>query len=65
MFTKWDERFIKMAEFVAGWSSCYQDNRKIGAVIVRDKRILTTGYNGSSWRDKELCGKRRVYAQKA
>lgn len=47
MFDKWDDRFMQMAEVVAGWSSCYQENRKIGAVIVRDKRILTTGYNGA------------------
>lgn len=44
---KWDERFMQMAETVAGWSSCYQDNRHVGCVIVRDKRILTTGYNGA------------------
>ncbi len=45
---KWDERFMNMAHLVAGWSSCYQDNRQVGAVIVKDKRILTTGYNGAS-----------------
>lgn len=45
---KWDKRFMEMANFVAGWSSCLRDNRKVGAVIVRDKRILTTGYNGAS-----------------
>lgn len=44
---KWDERFMQLAETVAGWSSCYQQNRHVGAVIVRDKRILTTGYNGA------------------
>ena len=44
---KWDKRFMKLAETVAGWSSCFQENRHIGAVIVRDKRILTTGYNGA------------------
>ena len=44
---KWDERFMQLAETVAGWSSCYQENRHVGAVIVRDKRILTTGYNGA------------------
>ena len=44
---KWDERFMEMAELVATWSSCYQDNRKIGAIIVKDKRVLTTGYNGA------------------
>ena len=44
---KWDERFMNLAETVAEWSSCYQSNRHVGAVVVRDKRILTTGYNGA------------------
>ena len=44
---KWDERFMTLAETVAEWSSCYQANRHVGAVIVKDKRILTTGYNGA------------------
>ena len=44
---KWDKRFMQMAELVADWSSCYQPNRHVGAVIVRDKRIITTGYNGA------------------
>ncbi len=44
---KWDERFMQMAETVASWSSCYQENRHVGAVVVRGKRILTTGYNGA------------------
>ena len=42
----WDKRFIEMARFVASWSSCLR--RKIGAVVVRDKRILSTGYNGAA-----------------
>ena len=44
---KWDARFMEMAEMVGSWSSCYRSGRNIGAVIVRDKRILTTGYNGA------------------
>ena len=44
---KWDARFMEMAEVIAGWASCYQQDRKIGAVIVKDKRILTTGYNSA------------------
>lgn len=44
---KWNERFMNLAETVAGWSSCYQENRHVGAVVVKDKRILTTGYNGA------------------
>ena len=38
---------MEMAEMVGSWSSCYRSGRNIGAVIVRDKRILTTGYNGA------------------
>ena len=44
---KWDERFMNLAETVAEWSSCYQSNRHVGAVCVKDKRVLTTGYNGA------------------
>ena len=44
---KWDLRFIEMAELVATWSSCFKTDRQIGAIIARDKRILTTGYNGA------------------
>ena len=47
MFDKWDARFMEMAEVIAGWASCFQQERKIGAVIVREKRIMTTGYNGA------------------
>jgi len=44
---KWDIRFMKMAYLIAEWSSCYMEGRSIGAVIVKDKRIMTTGYNGA------------------
>ena len=46
-YDKWDDRFMEMAQVIAGWASCYQPNRKIGAVIVKNKRIMTTGYNGA------------------
>ncbi len=46
-FDKWDKRFMELVTLIGTWSSCYQENRKIGAVIVKDKRILTTGYNGA------------------
>lgn len=45
MANKWDERFMEIARIVSSWSSCLR--RNIGAVVVRDKRILTTGYNGA------------------
>lgn len=46
-WTKWDDRFMELVKLVGSWSSCYQQNRKIGAVITRGKRVLTTGYNGA------------------
>ena len=44
---KWDVRFIRIANEVATWSTCVRKNRQVGAVIVRDKRIIATGYNGA------------------
>ena len=41
----WDSYFMLMAKIAALRSGC--NNRKTGAVIVRDHRILSTGYNGS------------------
>ena len=37
---KWDKRFMELTETVAGWSSCFQENRHVGAIIVKDKRGL-------------------------
>ena len=44
---KWDHRFMEMAYLVATWSSCFTEGRNIGAIIVKDKRVMTTGYNGA------------------
>ena len=44
---KWDKRFMELTETVATWSSCFQTNRHVGAVIVKDNRVMTTGYNGA------------------
>ncbi|HHT78497.1 MAG TPA: dCMP deaminase family protein [Actinobacteria bacterium] len=41
----WDEYFISITKTVASRSTCLR--RKVGAIIVKDKRILTTGYNGA------------------
>jgi dCMP deaminase len=41
----WDEYFMRIAHEVATRSTC--PRLAVGAVVVRDKRILTTGYNGS------------------
>lgn len=41
----WEEYFMNIAKQVATRSTC--DRKFVGAVIVRDKTILSTGYNGS------------------
>ncbi len=41
----WDEYFMNIAKEVASRSNCVK--RKVGAVIVREKRIVSTGYNGT------------------
>lgn len=42
----WDEYFMKMAALVAERSTCLRHN--IGAIIVKDKRIIASGYNGAA-----------------
>ena len=44
---KWDYRFMDIAKQVATWSSCVRAGRQVGAVIVKNKRIIATGYNGA------------------
>lgn len=44
MRPSWDEYFMGIARLVSTRSTCLR--RQVGAVIVRDRRILTTGYNG-------------------
>lgn len=41
----WDDYFIKIAMLVSERSTCLRHH--VGAVVVRDKQILTTGYNGA------------------
>ena len=41
----WDEYFLSMARLVAGRSTC--PRRQVGAVLVRQRRVIATGYNGS------------------
>ena len=40
-----DTYFMRMAELVATRSTCLR--RQVGAVVVKEKRVLTTGYNGA------------------
>lgn len=48
----WDNYFVKLAQHVSSRSTCTR--KQVGAVIVRDKIILSTGYNGSI-RNTEHC----------
>ncbi|MGE5196962.1 MAG: deoxycytidylate deaminase [Deltaproteobacteria bacterium] len=41
----WDEYFLELARLVSKRSTCLR--RRVGAVLVRDKKILATGYNGA------------------
>ena len=41
----WDAYFMEIAQLVARRSTCLR--RQVGAVLVKDKMILTTGYNGA------------------
>ncbi len=41
----WDEYFLEIARIVSKRSTCLR--RKVGALIVKDRRILATGYNGT------------------
>ena len=48
----WDGYFLEIAALVSHRSTCLR--RKVGALLVRDKRILATGYNGAP-RSLEHC----------
>lgn len=61
----WDEYFMSIALVVATRSNCR--TRKVAAVVVRDKRIVSTGYNGTPRNTKncidggcERCYKRTL-----
>ena len=41
----WDSYFMEIADIVSKRSTCLR--RSVGALIVKDKRILATGYNGA------------------
>jgi len=45
MRPSWDEYFLLIAKLVSTRSTC--NSRPTGAVLVKDKQILATGYNGS------------------
>jgi dCMP deaminase len=43
--TPWDQYFMEIARQVASRATC--DRKHVGALLVRDRIILSTGYNGS------------------
>ncbi len=45
MRTDWDRYFLDIAKVVASRATC--DRKHVGALLVRDRIILSTGYNGS------------------
>ena len=45
MRPSWDQYFMDITAVVASRSTCLR--RQVGAVIVKDKRLLTSGYNGA------------------
>lgn len=45
MRPSWDEYFMEIVEIVKTRSTCLR--RQVGAIIVKDKRILASGYNGA------------------
>lgn len=45
MPTKWQKRFLALAEFWSQYHTC--DRGAMGAVIVRDIRVIASGYNGA------------------
>jgi len=50
----WDEYFLKMAFLVAERSTCLRHH--VGAIIIKDRHVLTTGYNGAA-RKIDDCSK--------
>jgi len=61
MRESWDRYFMNIAELVSTRATCVR--RKVGAVIVRDKNILATGYNGAP-RRVEHCTDETCLRQK-
>lgn len=59
--SRWDEYFLSICETVASNSKCL--SRAVGAIIVNDKSIISTGYNGPP-RGIPACGSRYFIDEK-
>lgn len=60
MRQSWNEYFMNVATIVANRSTC--PRKKVGCVIVKDKTIISTGYNGSLPKDPH-CSDVGCYVQ--
>jgi dCMP deaminase len=56
---RWDEYFMCICDAVSAKSSCH--SRQVGAIIARDKSVVSTGYNGppSGYKHCETCARRK------
>ena len=64
---EWDEYFLNIAEEVGKRSTCLR--RRYGAIIVKDKIIVSTGYNGAprgevNCIDSKVCERERLNVPK-
>ncbi|MBF0369851.1 MAG: dCMP deaminase family protein [Magnetococcales bacterium] len=57
----WDQHWMEAAQLAAQMSTC-ASGRKVGAVFVRDKRLLATGFNGvpSGYPHPTTCARREA-----
>ncbi|MDR5708677.1 MAG: cytidine deaminase, partial [Armatimonadota bacterium] len=55
MRPSWDDYFMSMAVLASSRSTCLR--RRVGAVIVKDRMVLSTGYNDTP-RGLRNCGER-------
>ena len=59
---KWDRHFYDQSILLKSWSTCL--SRQVGAVIVRDRTIVSTGFNGPP-RGVTHCGEQRILEDKS
>ena len=61
MRPSWDQHWMETARLAAQMSTC-ASGRKVGAVFVRGKRLLATGFNGvpASYPHPEVCARREA-----
>lgn len=53
MRPSWNEYFIELAQAISKRSTCLR--RRYGAIIVKNNKIISTGYNGSARKEENCC----------